>query len=153
MKLATLLSVVALAVSPALGRNFNVMVGANNDFIFAPNQVNGALPGDTVTFTFVSKNHSATTTTFNNPCPPPPGGVGPNGFDTGFNPTTDTNHPVRVITVRDTQPHFVACMQAGGAHCNMGMTFAINPTRQLTYDAFLNNARTDPIQTQRIPGN
>ncbi|KAK1232489.1 hypothetical protein PQX77_004392 [Marasmius sp. AFHP31] len=153
MKLATFFAVVALAVSPALGRNFDVMVGANNDFIFAPNQVNGAVPGDTVTFTFVSKNHSATTTTFVNPCPPPPGGQGPNGFDTGFNPTTATDHPVHVINVVDTAPHFVACMQAGGGHCNRGMTFALNPTPQQTYDEFLNNALTDPIQTQRIPGN
>ncbi|KAL0568403.1 hypothetical protein V5O48_013580 [Marasmius crinis-equi] len=151
MQFTALLSAIVLA-APAFAANFDVMVGANNDFIFLPDQVVADV-GDTITFTFVSKNHSATTTTFVNPCPPPPGGQGPDGFDTGFNPTTDTDHPVHVITVQDTQPHFVACMQAGGAHCMRGMTFAINPTADMTYDEFKLNAQTDPIQTQRIPGN
>ncbi|KAG7097967.1 hypothetical protein E1B28_005277 [Marasmius oreades] len=137
----------AVAAAPVMGKNFAVTVGANNDFIFLPNQISGARAGDTITFTFVSRNHSATTTTFVNPCPPPPGGVGPDQFDTGFNPTTATDHPVQVITLRDSGTHFVACMQAAGAHCHMGMTFAVNPTADQTYDEFSQNALNDPIQT------
>ncbi|KAF5373622.1 hypothetical protein D9758_000782 [Tetrapyrgos nigripes] len=147
MRFTALLSAIAIVAVPVLGANFNVTVGANDDFIFLPDQISGVLPGDTITFTFVSRNHSATTTTFSNPCPPPKGGVGPNGFDTGFHDSASEGDPSVVVTIEDTEPHFVACMQAAGAHCHRGMTFAINPTEDLSYEEFLNNALNDPIQT------
>ncbi|KAF9261280.1 hypothetical protein L218DRAFT_1001793 [Marasmius fiardii PR-910] len=147
MKLTFNALLLAIAAVPVLGANFDVTVGANNDFIFLPNQLDGVVAGDTITFTFVTRNHSATTTTFNNPCPPPPGGIGPNGFDTGFNPTTATDHPVHVITILDSDTHFVSCMQAAGAHCHMGMTLTINPTADQTEEQFMQNALNDPIHT------
>ncbi|KAK7467385.1 hypothetical protein VKT23_004441 [Stygiomarasmius scandens] len=138
MRFTSLATAVALAVLPsAFAANWDVSVGANNQFAYSPTTITPAV-GDTVTFTFFTRNHTATTTDFNNPCPPPPGGVGPGAFDTGFHVSTDA--PV-VITIEDTDPHFVSCMQAAGAHCRLGMTLAINPTDDQTYEEFLNNAR------------
>lgn len=68
--------------------------------------------------------------------------------------------PTFVYTVKDTAPHFAACMQAAGAHCSesflpacrylvlnrwrlflgAGMTFALNPTTAMTYAQFNRNA-------------
>ncbi|GLB40967.1 hypothetical protein LshimejAT787_0901820 [Lyophyllum shimeji] len=130
----------ALAFCPVVfGANFLVMVGANNGFTFTPNEIHPNV-GDTVTFQFLTRNHSATTTTFTSPCPPPPGGVGPNGFDTGFQPATTGSTPSVTVTIQDTQPHWVSCMQAAGAHCRTGMTLAINPTAQMTEAQFMANA-------------
>ncbi|KAJ7337438.1 hypothetical protein DFH08DRAFT_1082700 [Mycena albidolilacea] len=52
---------------------------------FTPTTITAAV-GDTVTFTRVSRNrNSITSTNFSGSvCPPPTGGVGPNGFDSGF---------------------------------------------------------------------
>lgn len=70
----------------------------------------------------------------------------------------DGSMPQFVYTVVDTAPRFVSCMQAAGAHCSKhgmgieifilklcvctgaGMTFALNPTAEMTYDQFLANA-------------
>ncbi|KAF9008643.1 hypothetical protein BDZ89DRAFT_1144026 [Hymenopellis radicata] len=111
-------SIVALAlafVPVAFAANIDVQVGPNNLFAFSPNEIHPNV-GDTVTFTFLTRNHSATTTTYTSPCPPPPGGVGPGAFDTGFHDTTGGSQTA-VITISDTLPHWVSCMQAGGAHC------------------------------------
>ncbi|KAF7422200.1 hypothetical protein PC9H_010355 [Pleurotus ostreatus] len=131
----------ALAVVPsALAANFAVNVGQGNTFAFNPTSITGAVAGDTITFTFMSRNHSATTTTFTTPCPPPAGGV-PGGFDTGFLSATGTTQPQAVVTLASGNTQWVACRQAGGAHCRMGMTFAVNPTAEQTYEQFLANAR------------
>ncbi|KAK7461685.1 hypothetical protein VKT23_008113 [Stygiomarasmius scandens] len=150
MRFSTLAVTVAAVALPALGANFAVTVGTNNGFVFTPTSISGAVAGDTITFTFVSRNHTATTTTFENPCPPPAGGSGPGGFDTGFLNAVGGDQPVSVITLADSGTHFVSCRQAAGAHCQAGMVFAINPTADQTLDEFTQNARTDPIQTDRI---
>ncbi|KAL0572983.1 hypothetical protein V5O48_008974 [Marasmius crinis-equi] len=137
MQLTSLVSLLAVAVAPALAANFNVNVGANNGFVFSPTSISGAVAGDTISFSFTSRNHSATTTTFTSPCPPPPGGVGPNGFDTGFHVAPGS----AVVTLRDSGTHFISCMQAAGAHCRMGMVFVINPTATQSVAAFQANAR------------
>jgi len=143
MRLSTLLiSAVTLATAPVLAANFAVTVGAGNLFAFSPTEIHPEA-GDTVTFTFLTRNHSATTTTFESPCPPPEGGV-PGGFDTGFHPTGTGDTPSVTITIGDTNPHWVACRQANGAHCRMGMTLAINPTLSQTYAQFLAHAITPP---------
>ncbi|KAJ7644592.1 hypothetical protein FB45DRAFT_999587 [Roridomyces roridus] len=131
-----------LALVPAaLAANFPVTIGANNTLTFSPDTVVAAI-GDTITFTVVSRNHSTTTTTFSGSvCPPPPGGVGPNGWDSGFLSDIDGSLPTFTYKVVDTAPHFAACMQAAGAHCRAGMTFALNPTAAQTYTQFLANAK------------
>ncbi|KAF5341584.1 hypothetical protein D9758_014077 [Tetrapyrgos nigripes] len=144
MHFTALVATVAAAALPALAANFDVEVGANNGFVYAPTSISGAVAGDTITFTFTSRNHTATTTTFNDPCTPPAGGFGTGGFDTGFHDTT-SGPQVAVITLQDSDTHFVACRQAAGAHCHAGMTFAINPTDDQTYAEFLQNALNDPV--------
>ncbi|KAL0570976.1 hypothetical protein V5O48_010983 [Marasmius crinis-equi] len=131
------LSLLAVAATPAFATNFAVEVGANNNFVFSPDSISGAVAGDTITFSFTSRNHSATTTTFTSPCPPPPGGVGPNGFDTGFHVSPES----AVVTLQDSGIHFVSCMQAAGAHCRAGMVFVVNPTEEQSVAAFATNAR------------
>ncbi|KAF7314816.1 hypothetical protein MKEN_00956000 [Mycena kentingensis (nom. inval.)] len=136
---ANALALVAL-IPTILAANLAVTVGANNGFTFTPTSVSAAV-GDTVTFTFVSRNHSATTTTFSGSvCPPPVGGAGVGAFDSGFQSALNGATPSFVYTVRDTQPKWVACMQAAGGHCRAGMTFAINPTAAQTYAQFNANA-------------
>ncbi|KAF4568631.1 hypothetical protein EYR36_010644 [Pleurotus pulmonarius] len=136
----TSIAAAALAVVPsALAANFAVNVGQGNTFAFSPTSITGAVAGDTITFTFMSRNHSATTTTFTTPCPPPDGGVA-GGFDTGFHSATGTDQPQAVVTLTSADTHWVACRQAAGGHCRIGMTFAVNPTASQTYAQFLANA-------------
>ncbi|KAJ6611723.1 hypothetical protein B0H10DRAFT_2223779 [Mycena sp. CBHHK59/15] len=137
-----LFSAFFLALVPAiLAADHAVTIGANNGLTFTPTSVVAAI-GDTLTFTVVSRNHSVTTTNFSGAvCPPPAGGVGVNGWDSGFLSDLDGSQPKFVYTVKDTTPHFAACMQAAGAHCRAGMTFALNPTAAQTYAQFLANAK------------
>ncbi|KAJ7585614.1 hypothetical protein C8J56DRAFT_1027244 [Mycena floridula] len=141
MRFTSLATVVAVAAAPLVqGANWAVSVGAGNAFAFSPTTITPAV-GDTVTFTFLTRIHSATTTTFTSPCPPPVGGVGPGGFDTDFQDATTGTTPNVTITITDTNPHWVSCRQAAGAHCRAGMTMAINPTAAQTYEQFLANAK------------
>ncbi|KAJ7859008.1 hypothetical protein B0H13DRAFT_1881640 [Mycena leptocephala] len=130
-----------LALIPAvLAVDHPVTIGEGNTLTFTPDQVIADI-GDTLTFTVVARNHSTTTTNFSGAvCPPPPGGVGDNGWDSGFLSDLDGSMPQFVYTVVDTEPHFAACMQAAGAHCRAGMTFALNPTADMTYAQFKINA-------------
>ncbi|KAK7055787.1 hypothetical protein R3P38DRAFT_3170453 [Favolaschia claudopus] len=152
-----------LALIPSiLAVDHAVTVGQGNALSFTPSSITAAV-GDTVTFTVYGSTilsllpslirsmvlvslatvHSVTTTNFSGAvCPPPPGGVGPNGFDSGFLSDLDGSLPSFTYKVVDTAPHFGACMQAAGGHCRAGMTFAINPTTTQTYEQFLANARS-----------
>ncbi|KAJ7769347.1 hypothetical protein B0H16DRAFT_1715819 [Mycena metata] len=129
------------ALSPAIfAVDHQIILGQNNSLAFTPDQVVADI-GDTLTFIVVSRNHSTTTTVFSGAvCPPPAGGVGENGWDSGFLSSLDGSTPQFVYTVVDTAPHFAACAQAAGAHCRAGMTFALNPTAYMTYDEFNANA-------------
>ncbi|KAJ6554898.1 hypothetical protein DFH09DRAFT_1365892 [Mycena vulgaris] len=130
-----------LALVPAaFALDHAITIGLNNTLTFTPDTVFAAV-NDTLTFTVVSRNHSTTTTTFSGAvCPPPPGGVGVDGWDSGFLSDLDGSLPQFVYTVVDTAPHFAACMQAAGAHCRAGMTFALNPTAEESYEQFKANA-------------
>ncbi|KAJ7596562.1 hypothetical protein C8J56DRAFT_290653 [Mycena floridula] len=134
-------SLIALTLAAVvLAEDHLVTVGADNLFAFAPNSLVAAV-GDTITFQFLTRNHSATTTTFVNPCPPPPGGFGDGGFDTGFHPSVTTGDaPEATVTIVDLEPHWVSCMQAAGAHCRLGMTLSINPPPDMTEAQFMANA-------------
>lgn len=121
--LAAFAALVSLAVIPVKGADHQVTVGGTGILQFNPNQVT-AVVGDTVSFTFKQKNHTATQSTLQNPCQQAPG-----GFDSGFIPVPDTNtagpFPIAQFTVADTNPVWVYCRQAN--HCQQGMVFAINP--------------------------
>ncbi|OAX40347.1 hypothetical protein K503DRAFT_737691 [Rhizopogon vinicolor AM-OR11-026] len=112
-------------VSLAQAAQFNVTVGGG-PLKYDPQFVT-ANPGDTVFFTFKQSNHTATQSTFAQPCV-----QAPNGFDSGFLPVaasnTDGPFPVAQFTVQDTNPVWVYCKQVG--HCLQGMVFAINPGTQ-----------------------
>ncbi|KAH7927077.1 hypothetical protein BV22DRAFT_1061669 [Leucogyrophana mollusca] len=118
---ASLASLVAVAQAA----QFNVTVGGG-PLTYNPSFVN-ANPGDTVVFTFKQANHTATQSTFANPCQMAPG-----GFDSGFMPVPASNtagpFPAAEFTVQNTNPVWVYCRQAN--HCQQGMVFAINPGDQ-----------------------
>lgn len=121
-KLAACAALISLAVIPVKGVDHQVTVGGTGIIAYNPNQVTAAV-GDTVTFTFMQKNHTATQSTLQTPCQALAG-----GFDSGFIPVADTattDFPTAVFTVEDTTPVWVYCRQAN--HCQQGMVFAINP--------------------------
>jgi len=72
----------------------------------------------------MQKNHTATQSSFANPCSAAAG-----GFDSGFVPVSENNtagpFQQAEFQVTDTNPVWVYCRQTG--HCQMGMVFAINP--------------------------
>jgi len=109
---------------PVKSANIQVTVGGPGGVVaYNPSNVTANV-GDTVTFIFQQKNHTATQSTFASPCTPATG-----GFDTGFVPVSDNNtsgpFQQAQFTVTDTNPVWVYCRQTG--HCQKGMVFAINP--------------------------
>lgn len=119
--------------------NYDVQVGAGGQLVYSPPYLSANV-GDTVTFHFLPKNHTATRSSFAEPCSPIPEADG--GFSSGFRfvaPGTSEAEPF-TITVKDTKPIWVYCQQTG--HCSKGMVFAVNPptTGPNTFDAFLKNA-------------
>jgi len=95
--------------------------------------------GDTVMFVFMQKNHTATQSTFAEPCRAMPGGM-----DSGFMPNPEGKAGVTWnMTVETTdalcklQPFWALgsatnilkgfyCKQQNGIHCGKGMVFSIN---------------------------
>jgi len=85
----------APAASPVVGgtgATHSVTVGGPQGLAFNPPQL-AAAPGDTVIFTFLSQNHTATQSAFDTPCDPLAGGM-----DSGFqsNPNNTVNPPPQV---------------------------------------------------------
>jgi len=117
----------ALASSALAQTIHDVTVGsANGSLTYSPEAI-FANPGDQVVFHFQQKNHTASQSSFADPC-----GLKEGGFDSGFNPVpanqTD-NFPTFAITVNDTNPIWVYCRQGAGtpaSHCGQGMVFAVN---------------------------
>jgi plastocyanin len=83
---------VANPVVGATGATHSVTVGGPQGLAFNPPQL-AATPGDTVIFTFLSQNHTATQSAFETPCDPLAGGM-----DSGFqsNPNNTVNPPPQV---------------------------------------------------------
>ncbi|KAG2075883.1 hypothetical protein BDR04DRAFT_1090647 [Suillus decipiens] len=112
-------------VSLAQAAQFDVTVGGG-PLRYDPQFVN-ANPGDTIIFTFKQSNHTASQSTFAQPCV-----KASNGFDSGYMPVSESNtngpFPAAQYTVQDTNPIWVYCKQAN--HCQQGMVFAINPGTQ-----------------------
>jgi plastocyanin len=104
-------------------QNHQVTVGENTQLKFVPEFLNAQI-GDTVTYTFFSKNHSVTQSSFTDPCHPLAG-----GFFSGFTPTssnTVASETTWTITINDTKPIWAYCGQTNGNHCQSGMVHAIN---------------------------
>ncbi|KAL8649523.1 MAG: hypothetical protein Q9226_005547, partial [Calogaya cf. arnoldii] len=83
------------------GMMHKVMVGGEAGLIFSPNTLT-AMPGDLVEFTFMSKNHTLTQSTFAEPCKKMKEGV-----DSGFLPNADNTlspPPTYVFQVKDKKP-------------------------------------------------
>jgi len=105
----------------------NVTVGGNSMMVFSPSNIT-AQPNDIVQFSFVSGNHTATQSTFSNPCV---AGFanGSLGFDSGYMPVAanSSNFPTFNISVNDTSPVWVFCAQNNPvSHCGNGMVFVVN---------------------------
>ncbi|KAK3315312.1 hypothetical protein B0H66DRAFT_606199 [Apodospora peruviana] len=113
------------------GATHSVTVGGPQGLAFNPPEL-AATPGDTVIFTFLSQNHTATQSAFDTPCDPLAGGM-----DSGFqaNPNNTVNPPPQVaMQVMVSTPLWFYCKQAN--HCGKGMTFSINPTANKTQAMF-----------------
>lgn len=117
-----LLALLPLSVSATI---HNIAVGKGG--LTFTDQAISAEAGDQIIFTFMSKNHTVTQSSFDGACTHKEG-----GFDSGFMPVganqTD-NFPTYTVTVNDTQPIWVFCRQAANtpaSHCGAGMVFAAN---------------------------
>ncbi|KAK4102603.1 Cupredoxin [Parathielavia hyrcaniae] len=113
------------------GATHTVTVGGPQGLAFSPPQLNPAV-GDTVIFTFLSQNHTATQSGFEAPCVALDGGM-----DSGFqaNPNNTVNPPPQVaMQVMVGTPLWFYCRQ--GNHCGRGMVFSINPTAEKTHAQF-----------------
>jgi len=117
----------ALLVPFARAAVHQVTVGSSNGTLAYSPEAISAEPGDQVVFTFEQKNHTATQSSFANPCAQKDG-----GFDSGFNPVAPgvtSGFPTYTITVNDTDPVWVFCNQEANtpsSHCGQGMVFAVN---------------------------
>jgi len=137
-------SVLASVVSAA---QHNVVVGQGNANVFDPKFLDGVAAGDTISFKFFSKNHTVTQSTFPAPCVAKPEGVN-SGF-VPVDPAASTQPEWTIQIDNVTAPLWFYCAQ--GAHCKAGMVFAINPTPEKTYDAFLAAAQGAAAPTSTAP--
>src|SRR5205807_1870892 len=110
-----------------------VIVGGDAGLLYTPEYVMAAV-GDVVLFQFMKQNHSATQSTFAKPCVKMAGGL-----DSGLTPNpnnTTVPAPTFMVTVNTTSPTWWYCKQRTGTHCGKGMTFAINPSADKTFQQF-----------------
>jgi plastocyanin len=118
--------------------NHVVVVGGTGVLTYQPSSLTAAV-GDTITFQFNVKNHTATQSSFSDPCRKLEftSTTGQVGFDSGFMAVAagTTVFPTFTVTVNDTTPIWVYCRQTG--HCGQGMVFAANaPATGNTFTAF-----------------
>jgi len=125
-----------LPIGAALAQSIhNVSVGFNNTLTYEPSSINASV-GDLILFTFESKNHTVTQSSFASPCQnisnPPP-------VDSGFQfiePNSDEVMLFNFTVTNASAPMWFYCRQTG--HCEEGMVFAINApaTGAKTFSAF-----------------
>lgn len=120
------------------GTVHQVVVGGTGKLLFTPDHITAA-EGDVVQFVFKAKNHTATQSSFAQPCSPLAG-----GFDSGYQPSDDAgpNFPTSSFTVTNASaPVWFYCKQ--GNHCQAGMVFAINANdnSDKSFANFQNNAK------------
>jgi len=147
----SLATIILAAASLVSAEDFRVLVGqlanGTNAFVYTPNQVKAKV-GDRINFEFHVKNHTATQSSFAQPCTRQLNTVTNElGVDSGFmtipNDPPPTEIPVWTIEVKqDSAPIWLFCNQA--KHCNSGMVFAINAPESgnKTFAAFLEKAKT-----------
>ncbi|KAH7360049.1 hypothetical protein BKA66DRAFT_426385 [Pyrenochaeta sp. MPI-SDFR-AT-0127] len=88
---------------------------------YTPESITAAV-GDMVMFIFMQKNHTATQSTFADPCRKKEGGL-----DSGFMPNPEGKAGVTWnMTVETTEALWFYCKQQNGIHCGKGMVFSIN---------------------------
>jgi plastocyanin len=115
----------------ATAATHTVVVGGSAGLVYTPDTIEAAI-GDTVIFTFMSNNHTATQSAFTTPCEKLTGGM-----DSGFMPNinnTVSPAPQMAMQVTVATPIWFYCRQSG--HCGKGMTFSINPTANKTQAMF-----------------
>jgi len=128
----------AAPTAPA-SADHQIVVGGPGKLLYTPSNITAQV-GDTITFQFMQKNHTATQSTFAAPCRALAltSTTGQVGFDSGFMPVADgaTTFPVYTIKINDTAPVWVYCRQA--THCGSGMVFAVNAIESgpNNFDAF-----------------
>jgi plastocyanin len=132
----------------------DVTVGSSTGSLTFSPEALSANVGDQVVFHFMQKNHTATRSSFANPC-----GLEDGGFDSGFMPVpanqTD-NFPTYTITVNDTKPVWVFCDQAAGtpnSHCGAGMVFAVNCPADNSPNSFSNFKKAALAIGDQLKGN
>jgi plastocyanin len=132
------------SASSGITNDHRVIVGGTGVLTYSPSNIT-AQAGDTVTFEFHQKNHTATQSTFADPCRALTltSTSGQVGFDSGFMAVADnaTTFPTYTIQVNNTSPIWVYCKQTG--HCGQGMVFSVNSVESgpNNFAAFQANAK------------
>jgi plastocyanin len=113
------------ATSVPSSTDHTIIVGGTGVIAFNPSNITAQV-GDTITFQFQQKNHTATASSFAAPCRDLFSTSGQAGFDSGFMPVADgaTTFPTYTVQVNDTNPIWAFCRQAN--HCGQGMVFSAN---------------------------
>lgn len=148
MRSSATFALLGLAAGAAAQTVHTVVVGGPGQLTYTPSCLWPAV-GDIVNFEFHEKNHTATQSSFAEPCKKLTDATGvQGGFDSGFHPVaagTTSGFPVMSFNVTDDKPKWFYCAQ--GAHCSAGMVFAINPPMEgNTFEAFLANAKNSASQ-------
>ncbi|CCM05051.1 uncharacterized protein FIBRA_07253 [Fibroporia radiculosa] len=107
-----------------------IVGGANELLTYQPSNITADI-GDTVTFHFMQTNHTATQSSFDDPCRglTETSTTGQLGFDSGFMPVASnaTSYPTFTVQINDTSPIWVYCKQTNPkSHCGAGMVFSVN---------------------------
>ncbi|XXG97040.1 nucleolar protein [Hypoxylon texense] len=124
-------SATTTAAAAGAATTHTVIVGGAAGLVYTPSEIQANV-GDMVIFEFMNANHTASQSTFAEPCKLMAGGM-----DSGFQPNANNtvNPPPKVaMQVMTTDPLWFYCRQSG--HCGKGMTFSINPTAEKTQAMF-----------------
>ncbi|KAI0181355.1 Cupredoxin [Hypoxylon sp. FL1284] len=116
---------------PEATATHTVTVGGSAGLVYTPPEIKANV-GDMVIFEFMSANHTASQSTFAEPCKLMEGGMD-SGFMPNANNTVDPP-PKVAMQVMTTDPQWFYCRQKG--HCGKGMVFSINPSAEKTQAIF-----------------
>ncbi|TFY58579.1 hypothetical protein EVJ58_g6328 [Rhodofomes roseus] len=124
-----------------------VIVGADGKLAYEPSNITAAV-GDIITFLFMHANHTATQSSFSDPCTSltETSTSGQIGFDSGFMPVANgtSDYPTYTVEVNNTDPMWVYCKQTNPQdHCAAGMVFSLNAVASglEDYSAFVDAAK------------
>jgi len=144
MRFATALTFAVSAALVAAQQNITVAVGANNTLTYNATNIVASI-GDTVTFVFLSKNHTVSQSTFADPCTQfvnttdPAAAAAPLTSGFKFVDPNGTTFPIWSVKITQAAPIWFFCAQA--PHCSKGMVVSVNaPTTGNTFDAFQTKA-------------